>query len=172
MSNRIFAWALLVLLPSCATRTLLVETTPPGAEVILNRKSVGSTPVSVPFLYGGINEILLLPPAPNDGLAWRAVRLEYDSNRTMHDFPFLDLPADLVGTVDEHHVHVELPVEDVAARYEADPYRDRPSVLPPLLQRADTLRSRTRALFLSATPREPLLPTEQPETIGAGRADR
>jgi hypothetical protein len=151
---------LAILLSGCATRTLLIESTPSNASVYLNREPVGTTPVEVEFRYGGINEILLLPPPPTDGMAWRAVRTEFDTHRATHDVPFLDLGAELLGAHDEHHVHILLPKEDVAARYENDPYRDRPSVLPPLLERAETLRSRSRSLFLSSSPREPLVPEE------------
>lgn len=169
---RTVAWiAALALAAGCSHRTLLIESTPGGAEIYLNRKPAGKTPALVEFRYGGVNEVTLLPPPPREGLAWRAVRFEVDTHRFHLDTPFLNLPADVFGSEDRHRVHVELPVEDVAARYEQDPYRDKPSVLPPILDRAEVLRSRARSLFLEAMPREPLASPEgagEPPGRGGG----
>ena len=152
-----------VLCASCAHRTLTIESEPAGAEVFLDRKPVGTTPVTVPFRYGGHHEILLLPPPPQGEAAWRSVMLEHNSERADLDLPFFDGLAELTGTEDHQRVMVTLPPEDVAQRYERDPYRDRPSVLPTLLERAETLRSRSRSLFLAAPPRQPFQRSEEPE---------
>jgi hypothetical protein len=43
----------------CIERALLIESEPPGAEVVLNGLPAGSTPVRVPFLHYGLYEVEL-----------------------------------------------------------------------------------------------------------------
>jgi hypothetical protein len=44
---------------SCIARSVTVESTPPGAEVRLNGRAVGTTPVTVPFRHYGVYRVEL-----------------------------------------------------------------------------------------------------------------
>ncbi len=48
-----------LLATSCIARTITVESTPPGAEVSLNGRVVGKTPVTVPFRHYGVYRVEL-----------------------------------------------------------------------------------------------------------------
>jgi hypothetical protein len=50
---------LLVLLPGCVERALVVRSEPPGAKVFVDGKEVGTTPVRVPFDYYGTREVMV-----------------------------------------------------------------------------------------------------------------
>lgn len=55
-----FIFLLLPLLGSgCVTRTLLIETEPQGAEVILNGQKMGTTPIEIPFRHYGVYRVEL-----------------------------------------------------------------------------------------------------------------
>lgn len=141
-------------LAACTERTLRIASTPPGAEVILDRRSVGRTPVEIPFTHGGVHEIVLLGPvSPDDPSApsVKPVTLAYDSTRFAYDTPFIDLFVDLpfIRAQDVHDLVVELPASDLADRYAADPKAFRAE----LRARAGILRERAREAQWSAPPR-------------------
>ena len=63
--SRAATWLLLAavaLLPACVTRKLFVNSEPPGAEVILDGRSVGTTPYEETFLSYGVRRLELRLP--------------------------------------------------------------------------------------------------------------
>ena len=54
--------AAVALLPACVTRKLFVNSEPPGAEVILDGRSVGTTPYEETFLSYGVRRLELRLP--------------------------------------------------------------------------------------------------------------
>lgn len=145
----------LLALCSCANRTLTVESEPPGARVILNRREVGDTPVTVPFRYGGINEILVLPhPAGQEGQPYKPALVYHDTWRFALDAPFVDAFAEVAGSQDHQTVRVKLRKNDLPAM--AGDRRTSEDVLSALRARAEALRSRAREKFIAAPPRAPL----------------
>ena len=50
----------LLLLPGCVERALVVETTPPGAEVWIDGELAGLSPVRVPFSHYGTREVVVV----------------------------------------------------------------------------------------------------------------
>lgn len=49
----------MALLGGCVERTLTIQSEPAGAEVFVDGKSVGTTPVDVPFFWYGTREIVV-----------------------------------------------------------------------------------------------------------------
>jgi hypothetical protein len=146
---------LLLLCTGCASRSLTIESDPPGALVILNRHEVGTTPVTVPCRYGGPHEIILIPPHVGRGeQAFEPAFVAIDTWRFELDMPFVDGVAELLGTEDHPTVHVVLKPSDVSA-LGANP-RTRKDLVRTLEERADTLRRRTREAFIDAPPRMPI----------------
>lgn len=140
-------------LAACTERTLRISSSPPGAEVILDRRSVGRTPLEIPFTHGGVHEIVILGPvAPDDpsAPAVKPVTLAYDTTRFAYDTPFVDLFVDLpfIRATDAHDLVVELKPSDLADRYAADPNAFRAE----LRARAGVLRERAREAQWSAPP--------------------
>jgi len=138
----------------CTTRTLTIGSEPGDAEVLLDEAPVGRTPVTVPFRYGGVHEILVLKEGH------RPARVRYDSERFLFDTPGVDLFTDLGPWTaeDRQEIRVVLEPSDLRERYD----RDRRGVLDALLLRAEVLRDRARSLQWSTPPHEPMLPAEEP----------
>lgn len=152
----------LIVLPACSSRTLTIESTPPGARVILNREDVGRTPVTVPYRYGGTNEILVIPDAggPED-TPYLPALLYHDTWKFALDFPVVDAFADLLGTEDHQVVAVTLQESETVKLLRKDD-DTREEVLSAMRERADILRRRARELFIDAPPRQPLTPPRGP----------
>ncbi|MAB88998.1 MAG: hypothetical protein CMJ90_06035 [Planctomycetes bacterium] len=144
---------LLALLCGCTSRTLTVESEPTGARVILNRREIGDTPVTVPFRYGGINEILIIPrPGGPGAQPYKPALVYHDTWRFALDAPFVDALAEIGGTQDHQAVHVTLEKNDFSALVEDE--RTQQDMLAGLRARADVLRSRAREKFIAAPPRD------------------
>ncbi|MAG54705.1 MAG: hypothetical protein CMJ83_00285 [Planctomycetes bacterium] len=141
----------LLALAGCSSRSLTIESTPPGAKVILDRKLVGTTPVTVSYRYGGIREILLIPkPAGLEGVPYKPAIVLHDTWTFALDAPIVDGFADLFGTEDHQIVRVTLEPNDVPGLYTDE--RTRAGLLAGLRERADQLRTRIRELFIEAPP--------------------
>lgn len=56
------AFALLVLLPGCVRRRLMVRSNPPGAMVYVDNQLIGTTPCATDFIYYGTREVRLVKP--------------------------------------------------------------------------------------------------------------
>ena len=150
---------LVVLASGCSSRSLTIESSPPGARVILNRQEVGNTPITVPYRYGGVNEILVIPPpAKPKATPYMPALVYHDTWKFALDFPVVDGFADLFGTEDHQVVAVTLRENESVKllRRDAD---SRGQVLDALRARADVLRRRARELFIDAPPRQPLTET-------------
>ena len=144
----------LATISGCAHRTLTIESEPPGARVILNRKEVGRTPVTRSFRYGGINEILVIPAAAGpDEQPYKPALVYHDTWRFSLDFPMVDGVAELFGTEDHQSVHVRLEPNLLPAQ--AADEQTQADVLQALRARADVLRSLTRDRFIQTPPRAP-----------------
>ena len=146
-------FTVLVCLSGCTERTLRIKTSPPGAEVIVDRRSYGPSPVDIPFVHGGMHEIILIGPITPDDPSAQAVKpvtIAYDTTRFAHDTPFIDLFVDLplIRSTDMHEVEVSMPASDFKPRYESDPRTFRAE----LKARAGVLRDRAREAQWSAPP--------------------
>ena len=60
---QVFGWILgLLLCAGCIRQQLTIRTEPPGAELLINGKSAGTTPYSQPFLWYGSYRFTMLKP--------------------------------------------------------------------------------------------------------------
>ena len=144
-----------LILGACSSRTLTIESQPAGARVILNRTEIGVTPVTVPYRYGGINEILILPdPQGPEGTPYKPALVYHDTWRFALDFPVVDGFADLFGTEDHQGVSIALEEDETVKLLRRDK-DSREEVLSGLRARADLLRQRARELFIDAPPTAP-----------------
>lgn len=152
-------------LAGCVERTLVVRTVPPGADVVVDLKYVGRTPVEVPFTYGGVHEIILFrekDPPEAGGRAWRPVIVQFDTEDVIFDGPVFDYVVDLVPIpiTDRKETEVELAPSNLGALVRGD----QEGYLAALRERADVLRVRARETQLGARPRDdaPPAPASRP----------
>jgi hypothetical protein len=162
---RLTTLALAALLATgCVQRTLEIRTEPPGADVLVDSKYVGKSPVTVPFVYGGVHEVVLLPPrrASPDAPSFRPKIVVVDTESIAFDGPILDYFVDLspIPASDRHVVDETL--EESAARrlFEISPE----AYVDALRERADALRVRARDAQRDARPLTP-------EDLGPVKAD-
>jgi PEGA domain len=143
---------LLPLLPSCASRSLTIETKPAGADVYVDGEYVGKSPVKVPFVYGGEREILVYPPSnPSETKGfWHPRRIIYDTTRDAFDLPVIDLASEIAGSEDKQKVTVDLKESRLVQNFDAD----HDAWCAAVRARANTLRSRAREFQLGALPSE------------------
>ncbi len=134
----------LLALPSCASRVLLIESEPSGAEVVLDGRVVGITPVSVPFRYGGSSEVILLAAGCKPAIVF------HDSARFWRDTPPFDAVTDLLAGSEQQVLRVTLDPEPSLAAWDAD----KDGLLRGLRERAAALKARAEAAILEAAPRE------------------
>jgi hypothetical protein len=153
----------------CVERTMLIRTEPPGAEVLVDARRVGRTPVEVPFTYGGTHEILvyregeLLPDGTKRYFRPQVVYLDTES--AAFDGPLLDLFVDLAPAPfhDRHELEIQLAQSDAIQRYRVAP----DAYLDALRERADVVRRRARDAQLDARPLsepEEAAPDSRPES--------
>ncbi len=90
------------LICGCSQRSLLVSTTPSGAQVYLDARAVGVTPLEIQFEYYGHREIIVRKKLMES--VAREVELEAPWNET---FPF-DLVCAFFPFKDEHKVHIDM----------------------------------------------------------------
>ena len=100
----------------CSKRTLMIDSSPQGADVILNHQPVGRTPVSVEFTYYGQYGFELSLPVDHPEYANYGKLNEVRTIRSpLHQrFP-ADLVTDLMvpATVEDNHaVLLQLPPAD------------------------------------------------------------
>ncbi len=119
----------------CTTRTLTIESDPPGAEIILLHRDEATR------------------------AAYRPAIVHHDTGRFLLDTPPFDALADLFGSEDHQVVRVTLDPDPTLASWEQGP-AGREALLQGLRDRADALRSRSREAGVEAAPRIPLLPGE------------
>jgi hypothetical protein len=118
--------------------------------------------VTVPFKYGGINEILIIPrPAGPEARPYKPALVYHDTWRFGLDAPVIDAFAEIAGSADHQTVRVTLVENELPAQVEDE--RTQKDVLAALRQRADVLRSRARDRFIEAPPRAPLTPPSEPD---------
>jgi len=121
--------ALALAATACQVRhELIVVSEPPGAEVRLDEKAVGRTPITIPYEHGGTRGLTLYRP----GRATQFRRVD------LHSPWYATFPLDFVSELmfgwawsDVHRIEVTLPREDV--RVTADD-------VEALLTRAESLR--------------------------------
>ncbi len=141
-------------LSACVERTIFIRTDPPGAEVLLDSKHVGKSPVEVPFTHGGTHEIIVFRHLEKDTegrrIAYRPQVIYYDTESLTFDGPVLDFFVDLnpVSIRDEHFVDIPLEKSDAIERYLIAP----DAFLDSLRERADITRRRSRESQLDARP--------------------
>jgi hypothetical protein len=82
--------AALLALTGCVERTLTITSTPEGADVWVDGKNVGATPVDVPFSWYGTREIVV----EKDGYETRNTKETIDP--PWWQYPVLDLMTDVL----------------------------------------------------------------------------
>jgi len=127
----------------CTTRTLTITSEPSGAEVMLDNKMVGATPTTIPFRYGGANELVFW----HKGFEPQVVH--YDSERFFFDDAPMDFFTDLGPwhASDHQKLHVVLKKTTFKERYKQDGAGFREG----LAARAEMLRKRARGFQLGPT---------------------
>lgn len=155
LTNACVVLVVLVFSTGCLSRRLTVTSEPPGARVYRDREDLGTTPLTVPFHYGGESEFLLLHEEGEE--KYRPTRLIYDTGEFFYDtFPF-DVLVELtpVPQEDEHSIHVVLERDTTVATVEGDPK----GYVDALLERAAEMRERGRmAVEMGPPPLAPLFP--------------
>lgn len=143
-----------LLATGCSTRTLVVESDPPGALVYEDGRLLGRTPLELPFSYGGEREYLLLHDEgveTEDGrIGFKPLRLR----RNTENFAFDTFPFDVfvalspVKVEDRHKIQVTLEPSDLVATMRAtgDAWVDG------LVERAEGLSARARRAFQESFP--------------------
>ena len=88
MAERRSCWlacaGVLALLSGCVERRFVIESSPPGATVLVNNRRVGVTPVDVPFTYYGTYLITL----EMDGYQTRTIQQKVSP--TWYSYPPVD----------------------------------------------------------------------------------
>jgi len=135
----------------CVDRTLLIRSEPEGADVVLDAKYVGVTPVTVPFTYGGTHEIVVMPRyRPGDDKSYRASVVIYDSDRFLFDGPGADFVVDLLPFRFHDRQELVVPLRENASARTFDV--DDVAYIEAIEMRADRLRARAREAQLGARP--------------------
>ncbi len=136
----------LLLCTSCVTRTLTIESTPPGARVFMERKDIGTTPITIDIEYGGAREFLLLHEVGETKYA--PVRIHHDSEEFFLDtFPF-DVLTLIQPIAIERNYLLQVTLEESTL---LDLVLDDPkNYVAALLDRADQMRRRAKLLQDSA----------------------
>jgi len=115
------------LLPSCARRTIRIESEPPGALVWLNHREIGRTPVEVDFTHGGTYDLMLRKEG------WEPMIGPMPTGFSLHGTPGIDLMLEVLPIKTQQRVvwHVEMVPRDTDHQA--------------LLRRADALRAEAGA---------------------------
>lgn len=95
----------LALLGGCVERTMTIQSTPSGADVFVDGKPVGSTPVEVPFVWYGTREIVV------EKDTFETVRAVEDVPSPWWQYPGFDLLTDVLIPVtftDAHEFSYDL----------------------------------------------------------------
>ncbi|MFT7618553.1 MAG: hypothetical protein ACI97A_002197 [Planctomycetota bacterium] len=144
---------------SCVTRTLTIESDPPGARVLMERKDIGTTPVTFDFEYGGVREFLILHE--QGGTKYAPVRIHHDSEEFFLDtFPF-DIVSRLQPVSINRDFIVQVTLEEsILIDIVQD---DESNYVTALMNRAEQLRQRAKIQQEQSGPgNQPLLPPLKP----------
>lgn len=131
----LFDWCLIVLGGLLATQTACVRkrvtilSTPPGAQVFIDNREIGTTPVSTSYVYYATRSIRL----QKDGYESLTVQRSFDP--PWYEYPPLDLFS-------ESFVPLELR-DDRVVEFQLIPLQKVPAET--IRERADTLRSQARS---------------------------
>jgi hypothetical protein len=110
--------ALLFVAPGCVTRKLFLRSEPPGAEVVLDGKVVGTTPYEETFLSYGVRRLELRLPG------FQREIQSLDVERPWWQYFPMSLVTDVLWPFrieDDHHFVVALhPYEALGGREEAE----------------------------------------------------
>ena len=91
MPRRALPWvAAALILGGCVERTLLIQSEPAGARAFVNGRSVGTTPVEVPFTWYGKHEIVL------EQEGYQTHRAVESVDPPWWQYPVVDLVTDLL----------------------------------------------------------------------------
>lgn len=91
----------MALLGGCVERTMAIKSDPSGADVFVDGKSVGTTPVDVPFVWYGTREIVV----EKDG--FETARAVEDVSAPWWQYPGFDLLTDVLipATLTDAHAY-------------------------------------------------------------------
>jgi len=149
----------MLLLPGCLRRRMLVRSNPPGAMVYVDNQQIGTTPCSTNFIYYGTRELRLVKPG------YETLTVDQPIPAPWYEIPPLDFVSENLAPRE---------IQD----YRTLTYNLAPQAIVPtnqLLGRAEQLRqatSQTAGSVPASTgalglPGEPLVPNRPggPETI-------
>ncbi|MBM4107296.1 MAG: PEGA domain-containing protein [Phycisphaerae bacterium] len=94
----LIAPALLLALPGCLSRTMVITSQPPGATVFLNEVEVGRTPLQTEFEWYGVYDVRLRL----DG--FEPVVTSRKASTPIHELPGIDFFATLAPVSFKHQV--------------------------------------------------------------------
>ena len=141
---------LVLLLPGCVRRRLMVRSNPPGATVYVDNQPIGTTPCATNFTYYGTREIRLVKPG------FETLTINQPIPAPWYQIPPIDFVSENVLPND---------IQD----YRTVSFNMVPQVIVPtdqLIARAEQLRSGTmQGAVLPATIAAPMTPTLGPSTI-------
>ncbi|MBI3269766.1 MAG: PEGA domain-containing protein [Planctomycetes bacterium] len=118
----------LFVLGGCVERKIAIESDPAGADVWMDGKYLGKTPVSVPFTFYGGREIRL------EKEGYQAIRVLHNVNPPLFEYFPVDLASECIVPVNLRDVK--------SLRFDLE--RVREADVQGLVERADALRFQTR----------------------------
>lgn len=152
-SHKDFLWICILFVLSsagCVTRALVIDTTPPGAQVYVDDQLVGESPVRVKFVHYGVRKITMEKRDKEGKLIYERKIVYADVQPPFYQrFP-LDFASDVVIPVNIKDEHV--------LNFQLEPKKFRPSkeVREEMVKDAEELRKRAF----------------EPEVIEKGRLER
>lgn len=121
--------ALVPFAAGCVDRKIVIETDPAGADVWLDGKHLGKTPLSVPFTFYGGREVRI------EKEGYQTLRVLHSTNPPPYEYFPVDLVSECIIPFNLHDVK--------SLRFDLEPVRE--ANVKELVERADALRFQTRA---------------------------
>ncbi|MBI5366881.1 MAG: PEGA domain-containing protein [Planctomycetes bacterium] len=116
-------------LSGCVDRKIEVESDPPGADVWVDGKHLGKTPIAIPFTYYGGRDLRL------EKEGYQSIRVLHSTTPPVFEYFPVDLVSECIIPFNLHDVK--------SLRFDLEPVRE--ADLKELVERADALRFRTRS---------------------------
>ena len=138
-SCNILLFILIFFATGCVTRTMVINTDPPGARVFLDDELLGESPVKMPFTYHGVRKITIERRDKDGKLTHKRLTMMADLRPHYYEF----FPADVVS---ELVIPVKIKDERVF-NFQLEPVEFRPTkeIRAELLKDAEELRQKALA---------------------------
>lgn len=138
-SCNILLFILIFFATGCVTRSMVINTDPPGARVFLDDELLGESPVKMPFTYHGVRKITIERRDKDGKLTHKRLTMMADLRAHYYQF----FPADIVS---ELIIPVKIKDERVF-NFQLEPVEFRPTkeIRAELLKDAEELRQKALA---------------------------